>query len=98
MLAPTNASGTGGGIAEAAQHYNAFATYLHDTVNAVHSTGANTAGVTGLDFFALDAALPAALGLSVVPTDVDGIATGVPGDGAHNGEHADAIVHLGTRP
>jgi flagellar hook-associated protein 1 FlgK len=94
LLAPSNASGTGGAIAEAAQSYNDIATSVATTVNAIHETGANAAGTTGLDFFALSASQPAALGLSVIPTDASGIAAATPGAGAANGDVASQISQL----
>src|SRR5690554_2111332 len=75
MLAPTDGNGTGGALAEAAEQYNEFATYLANTVNAVHSAGVTSSGVAGGDFFGITAGLPAALALTVIPTDVDGLAT-----------------------
>ncbi|HEU4808071.1 MAG TPA: flagellar hook-associated protein FlgK [Homoserinimonas sp.] len=95
MLAPT-AGGAGGALAEAADQYNQFATYLATTVNSVHSTGYTSGGVTGLDFFAIDGSVPPALGLSIVPTDVDGLATAAAGGGPLDGSNADAIAALGT--
>jgi flagellar hook-associated protein 1 FlgK len=95
MLAPANASGTGGALAEAAEQYNQFATELANSVNAVHSAGFTTAGNAGGDFFALDAALPAALGLSVIPTDVSGIATSTSAADPLSGANADAIAAIG---
>lgn len=95
-LAPADATGTGGVLAEAAAGYNAFAATLAQRVNAVHSTGSTPTGATGLDFFAIDASKPAALGLSVVPTSVSQIATGTPGAGGADGSIADAISKLGT--
>lgn len=98
VLAPANGTGTGGALAEAAASYNAFATKLAGQVNAVHSTGAIADGTTGHDFFALDGALPAALGLSVVPTDVTGIATGAVGAGGFDGSIAEKISQIGAAP
>ena len=99
ILAPAN-GGKGGAIAEAANEYNLFAAKLAADVNAVHRQGetadSTTGAASGLDFFAIDLALPAALGLSVVPSDVSGIATGKPGTGAYNGENAAAIAMIGT--
>lgn len=97
-LAPADASGTGGVLAEAAASYNAFAVTLAQRVNAVHATGVTPTGATGLDFFSIDASKPAALGLSVVPTGVAQVATGAPGAGGSNGSVADAISQLGTGP
>lgn len=95
MLAPT-AGGAGGALAEAADQYNQFATYLATTVNSVHSTGYTSGGVTGLDFFAIDGSVPAALGLSIVPTDVDGLASAAAGGGPLDNSNAYAIAALGT--
>lgn len=97
-LAPADASGTGGVLAEAAASYNAFAVALAQKVNDIHRTGATATGATGLDFFAIDTAKPAALGLSVVPTGIDQIAAAAPGSGGKNGSIADAISQLGTGP
>ncbi|MGJ4845464.1 flagellar hook-associated protein FlgK [Leifsonia sp. Le1] len=97
-LAPADASGTGGVLAEAAAGYNAFAVTLAQRVNDLHRTGATPSGATGLDFFAIDATKPAALGLSVVPTTVGQIATGTPGAGGSDGSLAGAIAQLGTGP
>jgi flagellar hook-associated protein 1 FlgK len=95
VLAPKNGSGTGGALAEAAESYNTFATQLATQVNAIHSTGAIADGTTGHDFFALDGVLPAALGLTVVPTDVSGISTGTSG---LDGSVADKIAQIGSTP
>jgi flagellar hook-associated protein 1 FlgK len=100
MLAPSTADGTGGALAEAAANFNDFAVYLAETVNAVHRTGTisdGTNSTTGRDFFALGAG-PAALGLRVVPTSVDGIAAAAPGAGGLDGSIAAAISQLGTGP
>jgi flagellar hook-associated protein 1 FlgK len=96
LLAPSNASGTGGAIAQAAASYSSIATTLASTVNAIHETGSTASGTTGLDFFALDASKPAALGLSVIPTDSSGIASATPGAGSANGDVADKIAALTT--
>ncbi|WP_374008920.1 flagellar hook-associated protein FlgK [Leifsonia sp. LS-T14] len=95
-LAPADANGTGGVLAEAAASYNAFAVTIAQRVNAIHSTGTTPTGATGLDFFAIDATKPAALGLSVVPTGVGQIATGTGTGGGADGSIADAISQLGT--
>lgn len=96
MLAAANGTGTGGAIAEAAAGYNSFATSLANTVNSAHQAGATPTGATGLDFFALSATGPAALGLTVVPTGAAQIASGAPGAGGNNGANADAISQLGS--
>jgi flagellar hook-associated protein 1 FlgK len=95
-LSAANATGTGGALAEAAAQYNSFAQEIADKVNAVHRTGTLPDGVTtGLDFFAVTAGVPAALGLTVIPTGVNGIATAKPGAGGADGSIADAIANLG---
>ena len=96
MLAPADTTKTGGSLAEAAASFNELATALADQVNAVHQTGATVSGKTGQDFFAFTAGRPAALGLTVVPTDVSEIAAGTPGAGGHSGTVADAISQLGS--
>lgn len=96
MLAAANGSGTGGPIAEAAASYNAFAADLAAQVNGVYSTGANAAGTTGVDFFSFNAALPAALGLTVIPTTSADLATATPLTGAYNGDVAAAVAQLGA--
>ncbi|PJJ73300.1 flagellar hook-associated protein 1 FlgK [Diaminobutyricimonas aerilata] len=93
VLAPA-AGGSGGVLAETAAAYDALALDLATRVNALHTTGAAPDGTTGHDFFALTAGLPPARGLTVVPTDVDGIAAGTPGTGGANGGVADAIAQL----
>ncbi|MEA5457125.1 flagellar hook-associated protein FlgK [Sinomonas sp. JGH33] len=96
VLAPANAQGTGGPIAEAAAGYSALAATLAAAVNTVHAAGQTTGGATGLAFFALDPSVPAAEGLSVVPTDASGVAAGAAGAGAYDGATADAIAQLGA--
>ena len=96
MLTAANGTGTGGAIAEAAAGYNRFATYLAASVNTAHQAGSTPSGATGLDFFALSASGPAALGLTVVPTSATQIASGAPGAGGGNGSNADAIWQLGS--
>ncbi|WIB34909.1 MULTISPECIES: flagellar hook-associated protein FlgK [unclassified Curtobacterium] len=75
LLAPANGARTGGALAEAAAAYDAVATDLATSVNALHATGTTPSGATGSPFFALAAGVPAAQGLSVVPTDASGLAT-----------------------
>jgi flagellar hook-associated protein 1 len=90
VLAPPAA---GGVLATAAESYNTLATRLATDVNDIHFTGTTVNGATKLDFFTLDSALPAALGLTVVPTDANGIASGN-GSDAYDGSIADAISQL----
>ncbi|ROQ06117.1 flagellar hook-associated protein 1 FlgK [Curtobacterium sp. PhB172] len=97
VLAPANGNGTGGALAQAAASYDAVATQLAETVNAVHATGTTPAGTTGTAFFALAAGVPAAQGLSVVPTDGSGLATRNAA-GQLDDSFADALSRLGTGP
>lgn len=96
VLAPSDASKTGGVIAEAAQSYNDLASALASQVNAVHRNGVTATGETGVDFFAIAPTVPAARGLSVVPKDASGIAAAAPDAGGLDGSIADAISQLGT--
>jgi flagellar hook-associated protein 1 len=87
---------SGGPLVAAADAYSDLATTIATQVNAVHSTGATTGGTTGLNFFSLTAGVPAAVGLTVVPTDASGVATGAVGSGALDGSIADTIAKLAT--
>ncbi|MBX3099310.1 MAG: flagellar hook-associated protein FlgK [Salinibacterium sp.] len=89
-------AGSGGSIVSAAESYNALATQIATQVNAIHSTGVTTTGTTNLNFFSFAAGKPAALGLTIVPTDASGIATGAVGAGPLDGSLADKIAGLGT--
>lgn len=91
LLAPSNASGTGGILAETAKTYSTIATEVATQVNAIHSNAYTTSGVTGLDFFSLTAGVPAAKGLNVIPTDGTTIASGGAGLGPLDGSAADQI-------
>lgn len=96
MLAPSDASGTGGLLAEAAKTYNNLATTLAAQVNAVHSAASTRTGATGLNFFSISTPGPAAMNLSVVATAPDQIATASAGAGALDGSAADAISQIAT--
>ena len=98
VLAAANGSGTGGTLAEAAASYNTFATQLAGQVNTVHSTGAIADGTSGHNFFAIDGVLPTALGLTIIPTDVAGLANGAVGAGGFDGSIAEKISQLGSAP
>jgi flagellar hook-associated protein 1 FlgK len=98
VLAPADGAGTGGTFAEAAEALNIFATTLAAKVNAVHQTGESSTGATNLDFFSFAAGIPAARGITVVPTSIDGIASGIPGNGALDGGIADAIAQIANDP
>ncbi len=95
-LAGANASGTGGTYAEAAKVYNTLASTIASKVNTLHEAGTTSTGATGLDFFKVDPTKPAALGLSVIPTSVAGVAAAATGAGANDGSVADSISQLGT--
>jgi flagellar hook-associated protein 1 FlgK len=95
VLAPAS-GGTGGAIAEAAEAFNALAQKLAADVNAAHQAGATPDGTTGLNFFTFKAGVPAAQGLSVVPTSAAEIAAGTPGKGGLDGSNADAISQTGS--
>ncbi len=94
LLAPA-AGGTGGAIAEASAAYDRVATRLAETVNTEHAKGTTPSGATGAPFFALAAGTPAAQGLSVVPTDGDGLATRNAA-GQLDDSFADTLSRLGT--
>ncbi len=96
LLAPADAAGNGGALAEVAAQLNTLATSLANQVNAVSETGVTSSGATGQDFFSLQAGTPAALGLKVVPTGVGGVAVAAAGAGAADGSIADRISQLGS--
>lgn len=95
LLAPAQPAGTGGALAEAAATYDAIATDLADTVNAVHSGGVTTSGTPAGNFFELAPGVSAAAGLRVLAT-AGGLATGAPGAGALDGSVANAIGSIGA--
>ncbi|ROP66949.1 flagellar hook-associated protein FlgK [Curtobacterium sp. PhB115] len=95
VLAPATGNGTGGALAEASASYDAVATTLATAVNAVHATGTTPSGATGAPFFAVTAGVPAAQGLSVVPTDASGLATRNAA-GELDDSFADALSRLGA--
>jgi flagellar hook-associated protein 1 FlgK len=97
VLAPADATGKGGAIAEAAAAYNKLATELRTQVNALHTAGVTASGAVGGEFFGATAGVPAALGLTIVPTNAAQIAAGgqLAGDG--RGTIADKISQLSTR-
>lgn len=95
LLAPADAQGTGGALAQASASYDAVATKLAAVVNAVHETGSTADGTTGHAFFAVAPGVPAAQGLSVVPTDASGLATRNAA-GELDDSFADALSRLGA--
>ncbi|QAY60086.1 flagellar hook-associated protein FlgK [Microbacterium protaetiae] len=93
VLAPADA---GGSLAQLAGAYNTVATTLADLVNAQHRAGVTASGAPGADFFAVSAAGPAALGLSVLPTSAAELALATAGTGALDASNADAMSQLGS--
>lgn len=89
-----------GALGGAIQTWNAVAQNLADKVNAVHSTGQTRQDppTTGVDFFAVAAGVPAALGLSVAITDPKDIAAANPAAGALDGSIADEIAKIAADP
>ncbi|NUU31181.1 flagellar hook-associated protein FlgK [Arthrobacter sp. C9C5] len=94
VLAPANAGGSGGAIAEAAASYNAFAGKLRDDVNALHNGAQTSTGAVADDFFGAAGANPA-LTLAVLPRSVGEIGIGA-GAGRLDNSIADKISQLGT--
>lgn len=94
VLAPANAVGTGGAIAEAGASYNTLARKLRDSVNALHNGSQTSAGLTANDFFGAPGTNPA-LTLSVLPRNVGEIGIGA-GAGRLDNSIADKISQLGT--
>lgn len=89
-----------GALGGAIQTWNAVATNLATSVNALHSAGQTLQDppTTGVDFFAVAAGVPAALGLSVAITDPKDVAAANPASGALDGSWADAIAQLADDP
>jgi flagellar hook-associated protein 1 len=96
LLGAANANGTGGALAEASASYDRIATSLAAQVNAIHEQGTTPTGASGTDFFSFTAGVPAAQGLTVVPTDASGIATRAANGTDYDGSVADRISKLGT--
>jgi flagellar hook-associated protein 1 FlgK len=89
-----------GALGGAIQTWNAVATNLATSVNALHSAGQTRQDppTTGVDFFALASGVPAAIGLSVAITDPKDVAAADPAAGALDGSWADAIARLADDP
>jgi flagellar hook-associated protein 1 FlgK len=94
VLAPPDATGTGGMLTEAAARYDALATTLATQVNALHGAAVTTAGSPGGNFFTFAAGRPPALGLAVAITDPAGVAVASPGGGALDGSIGSQIADL----
>jgi len=95
-MAPPDATGTGGLIAEAGVSYSKLANTIATQVNAIHSAAATPSGATGVNFFSFSAGLPPALGLKLAITSTSDIAAATPGLGAYDGTAADSMAQLGT--
>jgi flagellar hook-associated protein 1 FlgK len=95
VLAPPS-GGAGGMLTEAAASYDALATKITTSVNALHSGATTVSGALGGDFFAIDPMKPASLGLSVAITDPAKIAVADATKGALDGSVADKIAALGS--
>lgn len=94
------APASGGGVfASAIAAWNQVATTLHDSVNAVHTTGqtVEVPPAVGGEFFSLAAGVPAALSLKVAITDPRAVAAGNAAGGALDGSVADKVAQLGTK-
>lgn len=97
LNAHVNDLAAGGVLDRAAQSWNDVAQSLHDEVNAIHQGALRTDGTPGGDFFSIDPALPAALGISVALTSGDQVAAAAPGQGALDGSIADKIAQIGLK-
>ncbi|MCV2392800.1 flagellar hook-associated protein FlgK [Actinotalea sp. M2MS4P-6] len=88
----------GGTLSSAVTMWNDLATSLATTVNAVHSAGQTLQDppTTGVDFFAVDTGVPAALGLSVAISDPKDVAAASAANGPLDGSWADRIAQLAT--
>lgn len=100
VLAPPNASGSGGMLTEAATGYNTLATQIATQVNTLHNTAYTEAGyetgTTAGDFFTLETGKPAALGLKVAITDPKDVGLAAAGAGALDGSIGDQLAALAT--
>ncbi|MDL9977856.1 flagellar hook-associated protein FlgK [Microbacterium sp. ASV49] len=94
MLSALAPAADGGILSRVAGAYNDVATALAAAVNDIHRTGTTASGAAGGDFFSIDAAGPAALGLHVVPTGLDQLALAAPGAGPLDTTIADRIGGL----
>jgi flagellar hook-associated protein 1 FlgK len=98
ILAPANATGSGGSLAEAAQSYNALAIDLAAQVNTISEGGQTASGATGVDFFGVTSTTaPPALSMKVIPTNAGEIATGAVGSGPLDGSNALKIGKIASQ-
>ena len=104
VLAPPDATGTGGMLTEAAASLDkvavALATGLNgsDGVNGLHSTALRLDGTPGGDFFTLPSSGSAAAGITVALTSTDQVAVAAPGQGALDGSVGQSIAALADSP
>jgi flagellar hook-associated protein 1 FlgK len=105
VLAPADAVGTGGVLAEAAKRLDGVAATLAGTVNAVYNGSLPVADPPGSpvspvgDFFTLGTvgfAGPPALGLAVVPPTAEAIGVADPAVGGYDSSFALMIADLAT--
>ncbi|MBU4336641.1 MAG: flagellar hook-associated protein FlgK [Actinobacteria bacterium] len=95
VLAPADANGTGGILAEAGAQLDAVAQALATSVNALHTTAQTTAGVAGGAVFTFGTGTPSQ-GLTLAITDEDDIALADPALGTNDGSIGAAIANLAT--
>lgn len=92
---PPSTPGSGGAIAEAAESFNKFAAALATAVNPIHATGVTGTGATGVGFFTIAGAGPAALNIKG-PANTADVALKASTGGALDTSIADKISQLGT--
>ncbi len=92
---PPSTPGSGGAIAEAAEKYNSFASALATAVNPIHASGVTGTGATGVGFFTMAGAGPAALNIKG-PANTADIALKASTGGPLDTSIADKISQLGT--
>lgn len=95
MLAPSNGTGTGGPLAEAARSLEKVAETLATTVNAAQENGQTVEGIRGTAFFEFDADNPGRP-LKVLATGAKDLATAKNGGGALDGSNAAEMSKLGA--
>lgn len=97
LLAPADATGTGGSLAEAAKSLDDVARKLAETVNTAQANGKTVDGNPGPPFFDIDPN-DAARSLKVVATGANDLATAGAGGGKLDGSNASLISALGDSP
>lgn len=94
LLAPADAAGNGGVLAESAKALDAIALALATNVNTAQANGKTVEGAQGPPFFFVDPNNPA-LSLKVLATGAKDLATGSANGGPLDGSNASAISQLG---